>query len=66
MFSRIQYNNITSDMNSVEATVVNITGEHIKSSRGRITRWIHVTYEVDGTIYTQDLRMIVRRLFKRQ
>ncbi len=53
-------------MNSIEATVVDITGEHIKSSRGRTARWIHVTYEVDGVIYTQDLRMIVRRLFKMQ
>ena len=66
LLSRIQYNNITSNMNSVEARVVNITGEHSKSSRGRIVRWIHITYEVDGVIYSQEPRMIVRRLFNTQ
>lgn len=65
-FSRIQYNNITSDMNSVEATVVDITGEHIKSSRGRTGRWIQITYEVDGVIYLKEPRIIVERLFKTQ
>ena len=66
VLSRIQYNHITADMNSVEATVVDIAGEYAKSSRGRTTRWIYVTYEVEGVIYTQELRMIVRRLFKMQ
>ena len=66
VLSRIQYDHITSDMNSVEATVVDITGEHIKSIRGRTTRWINVTYEVNGIIYTQELRMIVGRLFGTQ
>jgi hypothetical protein len=64
LLSNLQYRSATSDMKPVEATVVDITGEHEKSSDWHIARWIHVTYEVDGVTYDEELRMIVRRLIK--
>lgn len=60
--SSIQYKNEISDMNSVDAKIVDIT--RIRSRDTNIKKWICVIYEVDGIMYKQEFKMIVDRLFQ--
>lgn len=64
LFSRIQYQIVTADMNSVEATVVDVEGEWRKFESGRLSHSIDVTYEVEGKTYHQTLEIIVQRMIK--
>ena len=52
--SRIQYDRLVSDMESLEATIVDI--DHVHHSRGPSKQKIYIDYVVDGIVYSRELK----------
>ena len=65
VISNLHYKCITAEMNSVEATVTEVTAQQLNNSiRGSKLNRIDVVYVVDDVVYEQRLSMMVSRIFK--
>ena len=54
VISQIQYTQLTSNMESVEATIFDI--DHVHHVRGPSEQEIYIEYEVDGRVYNRELK----------
>ena len=54
LISKIQYNQLVSDMESLEATIVDI--DHVHHRRGPSEQKIYIDYVVDGIVYSRELK----------
>lgn len=54
VISKIQYNQLVSDMESLEATIVDI--DHVHHRKGPSEQKIYIDYVVDGIVYSRELK----------